>query len=77
MTERAATHHNNPVACVSMGANWQFLIPVTHSTYEELEGLVTRSSSSLRSPGQNAYDCAVETLSAVPTTGPRCEERDR
>ena len=42
MTELTATHYHTPVACMSVGANWQFPIPVTNLTYEQLMGLMTR-----------------------------------
>ena len=77
MTELTATHHRTPVACMSVGANWQFPIPVVHLTHEQLVGLATRGLLVVAlPPGQNAHDWSVETLSAVPTAGPWCEERD-
>lgn len=77
MTELTATHHRTPVACMAVGATWQFPIPVAHLTHEQLTGLATRGLLVVAlPPGQNAEDWGVETLSAVPTAGPWREERD-
>lgn len=71
MTELTATHYRTPVACMSVGANWQFPIPLAHLTHEQLTGLATRRLLVVAlPPGQNAADWGVETLSAVPTAGP-------
>ena len=40
--ELTATHNLTSVACISVRANSPFPIPVTHLTYEQLVGLVTR-----------------------------------
>jgi hypothetical protein len=77
MTELTATYYHTPVACMSVGTNWQFPIPVEHLTHEQLTGLVRRGLLVVAlPPWQNADDWGVETLSAVPTAGP-WEERDR
>ena len=77
MTELTATHYHTPVACMSVGANWQFAIPVTHLTYEQLVGLASRGLLVVAlPPGQNADDWGVETLSAVSTAGSWYEEQD-
>ena len=41
MTGLTAMYHRTPISCVSLRANWRFLIPITHLIYEQLVGLVT------------------------------------
>jgi len=78
MTELTATHHRTPVACMSVGASWQFPIPLAHLTHEQLVGLVTRGLLVVAlPPGQRADDWGVETLSAVPTAGPWWDEQHK
>ena len=69
----AATPHRTPVACVSVGADWQFPIPVTHLTHGPRDAHAARRCAPL--PGKNAEDRAAETPSAVLTAVPWCEGR--